>query len=282
MFPKNLKPIPGNLPQPTHIKIKPQCFTCKHFQICNLRDDYLKTCYLIENVLGNPAQSFEIAMQPPSPFPNYKGEILNNQLDDTTLVFPNTIKSISGQDGEFLEAKYEDENTIHFLYRFKKCYCVMFDATYSTDKWVISKGIESIYKAIYEIQTDDIEIIEVGLALWRDKYLSEKQPNCECCKKEPDVINTTFFSSEVRCNFYDWNKKQYNESIEDLIRIYPKGVPLGHHGFLYHLATFHCEPDQVPYYQDCGPNPPYSPLPYPAPPKKRKKYITRDQIRHED
>lgn len=49
-----------DMPPPRHTHIKPRCFTCKKFPVCCLREDYLKTVKLMENVLGNPCQSFEL------------------------------------------------------------------------------------------------------------------------------------------------------------------------------------------------------------------------------
>lgn len=39
---------------PEHTQIKPRCFDCANWEICRIKDDYLKTVTLIQNILGDP------------------------------------------------------------------------------------------------------------------------------------------------------------------------------------------------------------------------------------
>jgi hypothetical protein len=47
-FMKEMFLTPIHIPEPPpHTQIHPRCFTCKKFPVCNLREDYLKTAFLI-------------------------------------------------------------------------------------------------------------------------------------------------------------------------------------------------------------------------------------------
>lgn len=62
------------------------------------------------------------------------------------------------------------------------------------------------------------------------------------------IINTTHFSSTLECDMYEWNKKTFEDAVEELNRKYPNGYPIEDDGkTFYHIATFHVEPAEVPY-----------------------------------
>lgn len=50
---KYFEPIDLPVP-PLHTQVKVPCATCTKFPVCNLREDCLKTAYLIQEILGDP------------------------------------------------------------------------------------------------------------------------------------------------------------------------------------------------------------------------------------
>ena len=50
---------PIDVPKPPHhTQIQVRCFTCKHFPVCLIKKDYLKTAILIEGILCNPQKDY--------------------------------------------------------------------------------------------------------------------------------------------------------------------------------------------------------------------------------
>lgn len=47
---------------PEHVKVHPRCFSCKKNPVCNIKDSYLKTAMLIQNIMGNPAENMEVGV----------------------------------------------------------------------------------------------------------------------------------------------------------------------------------------------------------------------------
>lgn len=98
-----------------------------------------------------------------------------------------------------------------------------------------------------------------------------------------DVINTTYFSANLNCDFYEYEKGlTEEEGIRRMIAHYPKGIPCKD-GSYYHLATFHIEPYKVPMYHPENGKVAFAPIPYPvfvpspcpprhAHPKRREDY----------
>ena len=66
-----LVPIKEELPPPEHTEIRPRCFICKHFPVCNIREDYLKTAKLIQEILGDPCEKYEMS-PPPVKIPDFE------------------------------------------------------------------------------------------------------------------------------------------------------------------------------------------------------------------
>lgn len=84
-----LTPIEVETP-PYNTKLHwPRCFTCEHFPICtDLRSDYLKTCLLIEEILGNPQE--DLLLQKSNPEVNC-GCYTGNPIENPETIFPETL-----------------------------------------------------------------------------------------------------------------------------------------------------------------------------------------------
>lgn len=263
-----LTPINPELSLPEHTEIKIQCFICKHFPVCNIRLDYLKTAQLIQNVLGEPNKDFELCCSQ-HPIPDFEGTIIENYEE----YFPKTVVNSKGKEGTFFAAKFIDSKNINFVYIFNGYY-VLFKAIFNEEtlEFDIQKGIEVCYKIEFEI-AEDLELLQLGLLSFK-----EDLENIE--NTETDVINTTAFSADLNCKFYEWEKGlDYYEGIRRIIAKYPNGIPLGDDGEYYHLATYHKEKDKVPCYT--LPNKPtFMPMPYPVyyPPKVKRCSHTRDEL----
>jgi len=116
--------------------------------------------------------------------------------------------------------------------------------------------------------------LAVGLEGWRTE-MEEAEKESE----DLDVINTTYFSAKLECDFYEWEKGLTEaEGIKRIIAAFPNGVPCKD-GTYYHLATFHIEPHKVPCYHPENGKVAFAPMPLPAfiprpvqkisPPKRR-------------
>lgn len=274
---KFLTPIIPSPPPPRHTEIKIHCFTCKHFPVCNIRQDYLKTAKLIQNVLGAPCDNYEISSLP-FKIPEFEGITIENWKE----YFPETITTKNDKIGYFYMAKYQYskcccKNTcIKFIYIIDKFY-VIFTAIYDEDtkKFNISLGKEICYGITCEI-ANDLELLQNGLmVLLEDIKKKEAIPK--------DIINTTAFSAQLDCKYYEWEKGlDYNEGIKRIIAKYPDGIPIGPCGELYHLATYHIENHCIPCYHPENGHPVFAPMPYPvyipSPCKKEKQHHTRDEL----
>lgn len=276
-YKKFLTPIIPSPPPPEHTRIKVRCFTCRHFPICEIRSDYLKTAKLIQNVLGAPNDSYEISSLP-FKIPDFEGITIENWKE----YFPETVTTKNGKTGYFYMAKYQyskcccKDNYIKFIYIVDKFY-VLFTAIYNeeTKEFDIPAGKEICYGVSCEI-AEDLELLQIGLLDLKEDI--EKQES-----KPKDVINTTAFSAQLDCKFYEWEKGlDYNEGIKRIVAQYPDGVPIGPCGELYHLATYHIEDKCVPCYHPENGYPAFAPLPYPVyiPPtcKKHECARTRDEL----
>lgn len=269
-----LVPIKEELPPPEHTEIRPRCFICKHFPVCNIRMDYLKTAQLISEVLGSTASKYEL-FPLPVPVPEFEGIVIENYKD----YFPEEVKSIKEKVGQFYTAKYVDANTVRFIYIFEGYY-VLFTALFNaeTNEYEISKGREICYNIDCTLDKSSLDDIQLGLLTFKEDM--ENMPE----EKEEDIINTTFFSASLDCKFYEWEKGlTYYDGVRRLIAKYPCGIPIGENGEYYHLATYHKEPHKVPCFHPENGHVAFSPMPYPVyiPPKCNKnecKCHTRDEL----
>lgn len=143
----------------------------------------------------------------------------------------------------------------------------------TTKTFQISEGRDICYKTPSKLSIDSEKMIIVALTEIREELLKKK---CET------VINTTAFSAQLDCKFYEWEKGlDYNEGIKKIIAQYPNGIPIGPCGELYHLATYHIEDGCVPCYHPDNNQPVFMPMPYPVfIPKhcKKKPPHTRDEL----
>lgn len=267
-----LTPLP-DMPSPKNSRIMVRCFTCKHFEVCSIRKDYLKTAQLISEVLGGPACSMQMHPENIPKFKNYVGTIITEPLD----YFPEKITVNTDKEGIFYQAKYITFNCIQFIYIVQNKY-VIFSANYDYDtkEFVISRGCDEKGNHNYIINNNDITTLQISLIDWREEMK-------EIPTQIPDIINTSAFSARLDCQFYEQEKGlQYEEGIRRLAIKYPYGIPIDDKGSLYHIATYHAEPCQVPmipvYDMPCS----YMPMPYvPKHMHKHKeciKGITRDNI----
>ena len=279
-----LTPIDVKNP-PCHTKVWPRCFTCEHFPVCTVRADYLKTLQLIENVLGNPQQDLELQKSNLwKHYPCYEG----TNIEKAETIFPETLsfskRTLPNKEiltdvvqGTFESAKYQDFDTVLFIYD-SEGYKIMFKALYNTEtkEYEIKDGVEIVYKIVYEFPADSVLELQVNLNTWREE-MEEKEKE----QSEIDIINTTHFSAQLNCEFFNPVRGLIpEEGVKRIIAKYPDGIPSGD-GEFYHLETLHVEPHKVPWYNPNAGKTAFAPMPYPifVPTKcEKKKPCRRDDI----
>ena len=255
---------------PAHTQVAPRCFTCKHFEMCKYKRDYLKTVTLIQKDLGNPASSYEL-VKDYILIPGFVGLPIINDADyfPKEVVFDN-----SEHKGRFFGAKFDGINYVNVVYKDTK-YFILLQLIYSEESslYELRKCQEAFYKVPYELNKDSLETIQLNLIQWREDIINAKGLH----PKHKDVINTTHFSAALECNLYEWNRENFKDAIERLKRQYPYGIPIDEHGrHLYHIATYHVEDYEVPYAplfigEPLPPNKPFFPPPPPPPIKPPKR-----------
>ena len=257
-----LTPIEVDKP-PCHTQIHPRCYTCKKFPVCLIREDYLKTALLIEQILGDPQADRELGYYDSQwgRLPDYKGYNFINP----ELYFPTEITTDDDKTGTYMDAKYRSKDIVQFVYNIEG-YHVIFQAIWDdTDKiYDFSSGKEIYYGLIFNLSDNSMVDLAVGLEAWRAEMEEKEQQASEL-----DVINTTFFSAKLECQFYEWERGlTEEEGIKRIIAAFPDGVPCSD-GTYYHLATFHIEPHKVPCYHPENGKVAFAPMPYPVfiPPK---------------
>ena len=262
---KFLTPI-DILEPPRHTQIHPRCFTCKKFPVCNIREDYLKTALLIQRILGDPQEDRELNYYNSEwgRIPGYKGYNFINPEN----YFPESITTTEEDTGTFKEAKYRSKNLVQFIYTIKG-YFVLFDAVWDEEDKIFdfSSGREIYYGLKFNLSDNSMIELAVGLEGWRTE-MEEAEKESE----DLDVINTTYFSAKLECDFYEWEKGLTEaEGIKRIIAAFPNGVPCKD-GTYYHLATFHIEPHKVPCYHPENGKVAFAPMPYPVfiPPRCKK------------
>ena len=115
----------------------------------------------------------------------------------------------------------------------------------------------TIYIQDIKQYTRNINVIKENLLLWREMILEKE-------KQEIDIINTTYFSAQLNCDFYEWEKGlTESEGIRRIIAEYPDGIRLKD-GSYYHLATYHIEPGKIPCYHPQNGKVAFAPFPYPV------------------
>lgn len=265
---------PINIPHPPkHSIVEPRCLLCKHVSICNLRVDYLKTAYLIQEILGNPNDDREVI--PGNCNCGFAGYNFENQEE----LFPATLEVVPPQGIEtttalFQGGKYLDKDTIQTLYKVDN-YLVIFRINWSEEfsRYEIFDGKEIYYGIDFKLTSNEFD--DTNLQIWREEKIEKEE-----AQKDEDIINTTFFSAVLNCQFYERDKNLTLE--EGYKRLYPELVngdkECGCH--MKHLLTYHIEPKEVPYLKsNFSPNPVLYPVFIPRPPLPPKhKPCKRDDL----
>lgn len=266
---------PINIPEPPkHTQIKPKCLFCKKFPVCNLREHYLKTAYLIEQILGNPNDDREILPEGCNcGFHGYDFENAEELFPATLEVEPPT--GIEETTANFQGGKYFDKNTIQTLYKVGQ-YLVIFKINWSEEfsRYEISDGKEIYYGIDFKLTSTEFD--DTNLQIWRIEKEEEERE-----KEDADIINTTYFSAVLNCQFYDYDKNLTEK--EAYARLYSEGHNLDQNCCCgpYHLLTYHIEPKEVPYLKsNFSPNPVLYPVFIPRPAHKHhcKPPVRRDDI----
>jgi hypothetical protein len=255
-----LKPANNVPPEPT--KVQPKCYSCKKFPICSIRKDYLKAASLIENLLGNPNKDLELKWYKskyfPRPLPNFEGFDLENYADYFTFDMAATIQD-KKESGSIKEVKYHNKDFIQFLCDFED-YLAIITAIWNdkTNEYDISEGKEIFYHLKYTLTDETVENFQINLLVWREDMEKKEKDG-----KELDLINTTYFTAELDCQFYEFNKEKKR----------PEDYP-----HLHHVATYHIEPHKVKEMEQPKEIPTGFPCvlpPYPVPTEFREKPIRR-------
>lgn len=215
-----LSPIHVERP-PKHTKVVPRCLTCSKFEICRLRCDYLKAALLIEQILGNPQQDYELTCCRAK-------EIIENGEE----IFPATI-SYQNENMEepaslsFDMAISKSPDTITLFYRNNEDAIISIHAKYSEDTYQIEDGHDiHLQENIYIILDSTKESLIAAALAWRN---SQQTPEDDGL----DVINTTYFSAILNCDFYEQDKTLTPEL--GAKRMFCNCEVEDYH----HLATFH-------------------------------------------
>lgn len=231
-----LSPIQVSKP-PCHTQIKPYCATCKKFPVCSIREDYLKTAYLIQQILGDPQDDRELRCCDES-FSGYN-------FDSPEKLFPTELDAVPAFDktetltGKLLAAKFRSKDFIQLLYDFDK-YLVIFKVTWSEEfsRYELRDGKEVYYGIKYELKSSEFD--DAALQEWRVEKIKEEEEN-----KNKDIINTTYFSAILKCDFYEQDKHLTEK--EGLDRMFMKWKKCGcDKPPYYHFATYHIENKEVP------------------------------------
>lgn len=255
-----LTPIPPQLPQPNS-QVNIRCCHCKHFPVCGMRQDYLKTAFLIEEILGWPQDQYEISCNCGDNLIGFKGW----RFDNNNLIFPKAIKFVDITEmATFEDAKFRNKNTVQFIYKLYNYYILLFNAFWSEEKeeFLIKEGHEIRYNTIVELEEEEKNKIKEKLKEWRGEFKEED--------KEFDVVNTTHFSTLLNCDFYEWDKEHEINCGFDRMFLKTK------FGDTSHLATYHIEDRKIPLYRKRPAG--FYPMPFPWPQnccKPKKKYSVK-------
>lgn len=223
---------PINIPEPPkHTQVQIRCLSCSHFPTCNIRSDYMKTATLIQNILGDPQQDYELREE--------DGGFYGIPFPEPTLYFPETFTFEDNTEATLLSAKYVNKNFVRVLYEINKYYYQFVFFWSQADKYEVTIGKELYYGLLLKMPAEIANTIATNLLSWRQEKEEEEKE-----KEKGDLINTTYFSAVLNCQFYEFDKKA-NEK-EKLHRMalqcnYPDDCC--HH---HHIATFHFENEKIP------------------------------------
>lgn len=185
--------------------------------------------------------------------------------------FPQTITTTSSyKEGETLEGKlvggtYKDYNTVQATYCIDN-FLVVFHLYWDKllGKFIVSNGTEIYYKLKFILSQESRDLFENNQNLidWRTEEIKKEG------EEGKDIINTTYFSVIMNCEFYQEDKTLTQKDIYKRYReISPKPFEPED---LAHIATYHIEPHQVDYLTSTfEPNPVVYPVFIPKNPPKR-------------
>lgn len=270
-----LTPVQVQQP-PHHTIIHPRCFTCSKFPVCRIREDYLKTAELIQQLLGNPQEDRAIGCFNPNKPTHPTGYMGHSFAYPETIFLKEISTSIAGVDGQFVDAKWRVLDFVQFIYNINGYY-VLFSALWNKNMkyYNIKEGREIYYGVPVEMSDFSKKEIAANLKTWRQETKDEIE------ESQADIINTTAFSAKLECQFYEHEKGlTEEEGIRRIVAQFPHGVPCKD-GSYYHLATYHIEPNKVPLYHPQNGKTAFMPMPYPVfvpkpckpkpkPPKRRE------------
>ena len=245
---------------PRHTIVHPRCFTCKKFPVCRIREDYLKTAELMQNVLGNPQQDRAIGcLNPNSPDDSVPGYMGHSFRYPETIFLKEIDTSVAGVEGSFVDAKWRVLDLVQFIYNINGYY-VIFTAFWNPKLkfYDIKEGRELYYGVPILMSDFSKKEIASNLKTWRQEMKDEYQNSMV------DIINTTAFTARLECEFYEHERGlSEEEGIKRIIAQFPNGVPCKD-GSYYHLATYHIEPNKVPMYHPENGKVSFMPMPYPV------------------
>lgn len=238
--------------------VKVPCATCGRWPVCVLREDALKTAYLIQQILGEPNIDYEVCEDECS--------FVGHDFEDITI-FPETITAIDAKDNEVtgtrMAAKYRDKDHIKVLYNVDGYY-VMFELKWNKDDsaYKESSGREIYYNLLYTLSLSSAAELIAAPLDWRAEMERKEEES-----KDADVINTTYFSASLNCDFYEWQRGLTEEQGWRRIEMQYKDATVPDE--IQHLVTYHIEPHQVPFNNlahTFAPMPALYPLYLPKPP----------------
>lgn len=250
---------------PSHTKIEPRCFQCVLFPACNIRHDYLQTAKLIENILGNPQEDYELREE--------DGGFYGFDFENKEDYFPSEIQFDDETKGTLLSAKYVNKNFVRVLYEINKFYYQFIFFWLETNRYEVSKGRELYYGLEIKMPTEVANTISTSLLTWREEMERKEEED-----KEKEVINTTFFSAILNCQFYRQDKNLTPQEKINRMALHCDNPCDCHY---HHLATYHIENEKVPELSST-----FSPVPvlYPVfiPKDKKKKCDCKKGVRRDD
>ena len=228
---------------PRHTQIQPRCVTCQHFEMCKFRNDYLKTITLLQRVLGDPQVDYELTCRR-FDIPGFIGF----NLYEWDKYLPQSVDFIDNRGKViFFAAKFNGINNVNIVYKNDKYYILIkFKFNTENSEYELFSCKEAFYKVPFELVEESIKTIQKGLLEWRNMIIDKPAPPPP---PKREIINTTHFSALLNCDIYNWNKKDYETSLKQLVCKYPNGIPMSddENSDYYHIATFHIENHRVPY-----------------------------------
>lgn len=146
----------------------------------------MKTAMLIQRILGDPQQDFELREE--------DGGFYGIPFPEPTLYFPETFTFEDETVATLLSAKYVNKNFVRVLYEINKYYYQFVFFWSETEKYEVTIGKELYYGLLIKMPNEVSNEIATNLLLWRSD-MEER----EAAREEGDLINTTFFSAILNC-----------------------------------------------------------------------------------